>query len=305
MQVVRAQLERCANVQLPVLLRGETGTGKDIVAQAIHGLNASTAPWVPLNCRAISERLAESELFGHRRDAFTGAIQHRQGVFERAGAGTVFLDEVAELSLELQPKLLRVLENGTYLPLGADRELETHARIIAATHRPLERWVQDKRFREDLLYRLDVLTIELPPLRERAEDMSGLLAHFSTLASDLTKRKISLAPCAVDWAHEQRWPGNLRQLRNTVLRAAAWGAAKLNRARLREAYREPPPSEDHNGLCVPRTSYVEMRRAILLDALKYYGSQREAAIALELPKSTLADWMKKLKISELGACLEA
>lgn len=294
MKELLAKIQRCAQVHLPVLLRGETGTGKDIVAQAIHQARAPKAPLVTLNCGAIARRLAQSELFGHKRGSFTGATQDHHGVFERAGQGCVFLDEIGELSLDLQPQLLRVLETGFFLPVGGDKELRNRADLIAATHRPLGRWVQEQSFREDLYHRLNILSIELPALRERREDIPGLMAHFSQLAQAQLDTKIEIKPCALAWAKDQPWPGNLRELRNLILRSAVLLGSVLTGASLRKAQEGPSelgpqPSE----LTILRAGFYEMKDQLLQDAMARHQSLSKAALALGIPKSTLAGWLRK------------
>lgn len=303
MRRVLTQLQRCARVRLPILLRGETGSGKDLVAQAIHAIRDPGRPLVTLNCGAIPERLAESELFGHKKGAFTGASEHRRGVFERAGSGCVFLDELGELPLELQPKLLVVLENRRYLPVGAEKERLSQCSLIAATHRPLETWVQKGRFREDLLYRLNILSLVLPPLRERREDLPSLIQHFADQAATELEERIQVLPCAPTWARAQPWPGNLRQLRNLVLRCAILHGGVISQDTLHAAcasiHHISEPRAD--ALTITRSSYAAMRTQLLQDAMERQGSLRLAAQALDVPKSTLAGWIKKTQpISKTG-----
>lgn len=294
MKELLAKIQRCAQVHLPVLVRGETGTGKDLVAQSIHRARAPKAPLVTLNCGAIARRLAQSELFGHKRGSFTGATQDHKGVFERAGQGCVFLDEIGELSLDLQPQLLRVLETGSFLPLGGDKELRSRADLIAATHRPLEQWIQEQSFREDLYHRLNILSIHLPALRERRADIPGLIAHFSEMAQAQLGSSIEIKPCAMAWAQEQPWPGNLRELRNLILRSAVLFGPVLSRESLCNAQQtqngmSPQPAK----LTIARASFHEMKEQLLQDALAQHQSLSKAALALGVPKSTLAGWLRK------------
>lgn len=295
MQKVLVHIKRCAKVKLPLLIRGETGTGKDLVAQAIHETRAAKAPLAVLNCGAIAEKLAESELFGHRKGAFTGASQSHRGVFERAAQGTVFLDELGELPLELQAKLLRVLENGRFLPLGADKELHSKASIIAATHRPLEEWIAQGLFREDLFYRINILSISLPPLRERKKDIPGLFQLFAKQAEQQLGRELAIEPGAIQWAQTQRWPGNLRQLRNLVLRCAVLGDASIQKSQLQENYLQSPvtTSGGADRVQITRSDFASMKQELLRDALSRQGNLRLAATKLGVPKSTLAGWLKK------------
>lgn len=295
MQAVLQRVTCCAKVNLPVLLRGETGTGKDIVARAIHALRAPKLTLVTVNCGAIAEKLAESELFGHRKGAFTGAFSDRKGVFERAQQGCVFLDEIGELDLALQPKLLRVLENGQYLPIGASHELRSRANLIAATHRPLSLWARQGRFREDLLYRLNILAIDLPPLRERKADVPGLVHHFATQARVQLGKDQVVTREGIKWAQAQPWPGNLRQLRNVVLRAAIFFGPTLNAQALAHAL-DASGGEDEeqiDQIKIKRADFASMKQELVRDAVTRRGNLRLAAQELGVPKSTLAGWVRK------------
>lgn len=208
--------------KIPVLIRGESGTGKERVAQAIHSRSPRVdGPWVTLNCSALPEGLLESELFGHERGAFTDAKQMKRGLLELADGGTMFLDEIGDLSLTLQPKLLRVLETQTFRRVGGQKEIRVDVRFVSATHRDLASMVQSGHFREDLYYRLNVGAIDLPALRERQEDILALAKHFL----DKTALVIGIGSPGFDPAVEPllkayRWPGNVRELRNVVERAA-------------------------------------------------------------------------------------
>ncbi|PSV27441.1 sigma-54 dependent transcriptional regulator [Photobacterium sp. GB-56] len=207
-----------------VLVEGESGTGKELVARALHQLSKRTGPFVPLNCGAIAPDLLESELFGHVSGAFTGAKKGRDGLFRVANNGTLFLDEIGEMPLSMQSSLLRALEQKAIRPVGAEREVNVDVRIVAATNRNLKKEVEEGRFRQDLYYRLNVLTIELPALRERIEDIPALAHHFTQqLSKDLGMKPIK-------WAHEDilamqayQWPGNIRELRNMMERCILLG----------------------------------------------------------------------------------
>jgi DNA-binding NtrC family response regulator len=214
-----------------VLIRGETGTGKGLVARAIHA-NSPRAeePFIAVNCTAIPETLLESELFGHVRGAFTGAVADRRGRFALAGRGTIFLDEVGDTSPEFQAKLLRVLEAREFFPVGADRAEHTEARVIAATHRHLEALVDDGKFREDLYYRLRIVEITLPALRERPDDIPLLATHFvRRAAADLDRAEPAIARDAMDVLVAHQWPGNVRELENCLTRAVVLAAAQVIR----------------------------------------------------------------------------
>jgi len=205
-----------------VLVRGETGTGKERIARAIH-FNSPTAaePFIAVNCSALAETLLESELFGHVRGAFTGAVASRRGCFELAGTGTIFLDEIGDTSLGLQAKLLRVVETGEFYPVGSERPRRSLARVIAATHRPLEALVGAGRFREDLYFRLKVIEVVVPPLRERLEDVPLLAEHLlARIADELHRAVRALSEDAVRELASYDWPGNVRELENALTRAA-------------------------------------------------------------------------------------
>jgi two-component system, NtrC family, response regulator HydG len=212
---------QAAATHATVLIRGESGTGKELVARAIHAHSSRRIePFVPVNCAALPSTLLESELFGHVRGSFTGAIGNRRGRFSLAGAGTIFLDEIGDTSLEFQTKVLRVLQSGEYQPVGSDDTERTEARVIAATHQPLESLIGERRFREDLYYRLRVVEIEIPPLRERQADIPLLAAHVLERAAVAPAgRPIVLAPDGLARLLEHSWPGNVRELENCLMRA--------------------------------------------------------------------------------------
>ena len=291
----RRLIGRLAPLPMPVLVRGETGTGKEVAARLLHeeGPRAQ-APFVAVNCAAIPPGLAESELFGHVRGAFTGAHREHIGAFVRADGGTLFLDEVAELPAALQAKLLRVLELSVVCPVGAENEQIVHARVVAATHRNLEAMVHDGEFREDLLFRLGVLTVELPPLRDRPEDIPLLLEHFAEECSATLGRPVRLSLPAVEAARAHPWPGNVRGLRNAVLRAAV-----LSDGEIRPEDLLPPDCDalrcPARAVVVPRADYVTMHRALLEQVVQAEGSIRRAAESLGIPRSTLGAWLKRTK----------
>ena len=217
--------------RVSALLRGETGTGKGMVARAIH-YNSPQAdqPFVAVNCTALPETLLESELFGHVKGAFTGAVAERRGRFAVAGRGTIFLDEVGDTSLELQAKLLRVLEDREFHPVGSDRAVRTEARVVAATHRDLEQRVREGTFREDLYYRLRVVEIRIPPLRERPADIPLLARHFVTKAAhDLGRREPEIADEVMQALLWHVWPGNVRELENCLKRAVVLSTGSVLR----------------------------------------------------------------------------
>ncbi len=221
MREVFAMLERVAPTDATVLIEGESGTGKELAAEAIHNnSNRSDGPLVVLDCSAIPSDLIESELFGHVKGAFTGATGSRKGAFEAARGGTLFLDELGEMSTELQPKLLRALEKCQIKPVGSNRTIDTDVRIIAATNRNLHQEVKEGNFREDLFYRFAVIRIQLPPLRDRPEDIPLLVEHFLKLANEKTGRDdVDVAYKTMEKLKRHRWPGNVRELKNFVDRA--------------------------------------------------------------------------------------
>jgi len=224
-QVIR----NVAETDATVLIRGESGTGKELVAQALHEESHRRGhPFLAINCATLSTNLLESELFGHVRGAFTGAIKDHQGLFKRAEGGTLFLDEVAELPLELQAKLLRVLQEKTFIPVGGDHPITVDVRIVAATHRSLREEAKAGRFREDLMYRLRVVPIFLPPLRERRQDIGLLLQHFIDRHNVHGPRRIErIEPDAMRVLLDHRWPGNVRELQNVVEYAFAVGRGEV------------------------------------------------------------------------------
>ncbi|GAA04084.1 sigma-54-dependent transcriptional regulator [Photobacterium leiognathi] len=223
-QRMKKMIAQVAPSVAAVLVEGESGTGKELVARALHQLSKRTGPFVPLNCGAIAPDLLESELFGHVSGAFTGAKKGRDGLFRVANNGTLFLDEIGEMPLSMQSSLLRALEQKAIRPVGAEREVQVDVRIVAATNRNLKKEVEEGRFRQDLYYRLNVLTIELPALRERVEDIPALAHHFTQqLSKDLGMKPIN-------WTHEDilamqayQWPGNIRELRNMMERCILLG----------------------------------------------------------------------------------
>jgi two-component system nitrogen regulation response regulator GlnG len=233
---------RVAASSVPVLITGESGTGKELVARAIHNASARAAgPFVAVNAAAIPRELLESELFGHERGAFTGAIQARTGRFRDASGGTLFLDEIGDMPVELQAKLLRVLQTGEVTAVGARHAERVDVRILAATNRDPDQAVADGRMREDLLYRLRVVPIHLPPLRERPEDVPALAEHFVTrYAPELAGGPRWLAEGAIDFLRDQPWPGNVRELENAVKRALVLSSGEVLTADDFAFLREPP-----------------------------------------------------------------
>src|SRR6188768_3086516 len=222
MHAIFQMIETVAEVQSTVLINGESGTGKELVARAIHDLSArAEKPFISINCGAFTETLLESELFGYVKGSFTGANANRKGLFEAANSGTVFLDEIGEMSPAMQVKLLRVLQERKLRPVGATEETLVDTRVIAATNRDLGSMVKDGTFREDLYYRISVIPIELPPLRERAEDISELANHFVQKFCAPVGRSLTVSENAMRLLERYSWPGNVRELEHTIERAVA------------------------------------------------------------------------------------
>ena len=221
MRDVFTQIERVARTSVSVFIVGESGTGKELVAESIHRFShRKNGPFEAVNCGAISAQLIESELFGHEKGSFTGAIKQHKGFFERASGGTLFLDEITEMPLDLQVKLLRVLETGTFSRVGSDSPLRSDVRVVAATNRQPITAVREGKLREDLYYRLNVFQIGLPPLRERLEDLSLIARHFLAQYAKREGRKLSITDAAIGVLRSYHWPGNVRELRNFIHRTA-------------------------------------------------------------------------------------
>jgi DNA-binding NtrC family response regulator len=291
-----------------VLILGENGTGKELVASALHhGSPRSKGPFIKLNCAAVPAELVESELFGHERGAFTGAVQSRRGRFEMAEGGTLFLDEIGDMPAAMQAKLLRVLQEGSFERIGGARPIDVDVRVIAATHRNLPRMVDDGTFREDLYYRLNVVTIEVPPLRDRRDDIAVLAEHFLSSAN----RKLTFSPNALRALEGHDWPGNVRELSNLVERLAilaegsSIGATEVE-AQLRGARRGPaktlePISGEFRALYRAGATYSELvddaERAILKEALAAHdGNKAATARALHMDRSNFHKKLRQLSI---------
>jgi formate hydrogenlyase transcriptional activator len=299
---VLKQVEIVAPTNSNVLISGETGTGKELIARAIHDLSSRRPnPFVTLNCAAIPTGLLESELFGHEKGAFTGAIAQRIGRFELANHGTMFLDEIGEVSLELQPKLLRVLQQREFERLGSGRTLKTDARLVAATNRDIKAMVDQQTFRADLFYRLNVFPLHVPPLRERPEDIPLLVRHFVQIFSRRMNRRIETVPNeTMEGLIRYNWPGNIRELENVIERAVILSPGSVLRVPLEDCRCQVIPSE--GGLKAGTLEDVE--RAQILATLKetrwVLSGPFGAAIRLGLNRSTLQFRMKKLGIVRPG-----
>ena len=228
MQAVLSLVERAATSDTPVLVVGESGTGKELVARAVHRLSARVGPLVDVNCATLSESLLETELFGHERGAFSGAASRKAGLFELAGNGTLFMDEITALDGKMQSKLLRALEQGSFFRVGGTQKVEVNVRLVTATNRDLAAAVQHGQFRDDLLYRINTVTVELPPLRDRTVDIPLLADHFLRRFGGSTAP--SLSPDALEAMQEYPWPGNIRELRNVIERAVLLARGSTIRA---------------------------------------------------------------------------
>ncbi len=266
-----------------VLIVGESGTGKELVANAIHQNSPrAEGPFVPVNCGAIPGEILESELFGHERGAFTGAHQRRIGLIETASGGTLFLDEISELSPELQVKLLRVLEDRTITRVGGSTRIPVDFRLVAATNRNLESWVAEGRFREDLYYRLKVVTLRIPPLRERPDDIPALVQHFlETFNRELGREVRRLQPSVLAVLRKYPWPGNVRELRNLMESLVLFAhGEEITLEDLPAEYRMPvsAPSST-SGEWVPRPM-AEIEKEAILKTLQYTGGHRARAAQL-------------------------
>jgi transcriptional regulator with GAF, ATPase, and Fis domain len=278
-----------------VLIRGETGTGKEVIARAIHFNSADSGePFVAVNCTSIPESLLESELFGHVRGSFTGATGDRKGRFELAGRGTIVLDEIGDTSPAFQAKLLRVLQEREFHPVGGERVRRTEARVVAATHRPLERMVREGRFREDLYFRLRVVEIVVPPLRERREDIALLAEHLLREgAREMHVAAPVLAPDAVARLASYDWPGNVRELENALTRALVLGRGATVTASDLALGQESAPLDATDGV-VDDQSLGAMERAHIVRVLqRARGNKRQACRVLRISRPRLDRLLEK------------
>jgi sigma-54 specific flagellar transcriptional regulator A len=330
---VRQQIAQVAPFATTVLVLGESGTGKEVVARQVHAMSSRAAgPFVPVNCGAIPAELLESELFGHERGAFTGAITARQGRFEIAQGGTLFLDEVGEMSPHMQVKLLRVLQGKCYERVGSSETRFADVRIIAATHRDLEADVREGRFREDLFFRLNVFPIQVPALRERTEDLEALIRTFHGQLAARGHQPVTFSESALTALSSYAWPGNIRELENLLERLSVVSpGADLDAQDLPERYRAPAmgtvetappmgpvfaapevPAADRDqasdtqrlrvalpdsGLCL-KSVLIQMERDLVTQALnRSDGVVSRAARLLNLGRTTLLEKMRKLQLS--------
>jgi two-component system response regulator AtoC len=325
MQSIYEQISRVAGTAVTVFVTGESGTGKEVVAQTVHDLSRRrNRPFLAVNCGAISPNLIESEIFGHEKGSFTGADRQHLGFFERSHGGTLFLDEITEMPLELQVKLLRVLETGTFMRVGSTQSQEADVRVIAATNRPPEQAVASGRLREDLLYRLNVFPIALPPLRDRAEDVALLAEHFLATVCEKEGSLKRFTPQALAKLQRYRWPGNVRELRNVVHRAYVMATGDLITDEWLPSDAPGTPPVQAGAVPVPGgaaapaatpvpgaagamrgmetavvtmpvgTSIAQAERQLILATLEHYGNHKErTAAALGVSLKTLYNRLKE------------
>ena len=300
LESVLAEVERVAPTDSTVLVLGETGTGKELIARSIHTISRRCGrPYIKLNCAAIPFDLLESELFGHEKGAFTGAIAQKIGRFEMADTGTLFLDEIGDIPLALQPKLLRVLQEQEFERLGSGRTHRINVRLVAATHRNLTDMVEKKQFRGDLYYRLNVFPVVLPPLRERREDIAQLVTHFAEIFGRRMGKEINHIPQeTLNSFCSYSWPGNVRELQNLVERAVILSNDGVLPNPL------PPAAKNHVIVASSPCTFKDSQRTLILQALQsagwVIGGPGGAATRLGLKRTTLIAKMRKLGISRPG-----
>lgn len=306
MQEIYKEIGRIADTDATVLVRGESGTGKELIAKSIHlNSNRKDKPYIVVNCAAIPESLLESELFGHEKGSFTDAISRRIGKFEEAKDGTIFLDEIGDMSLSLQSKLLRILQEKTFNRVGSNDVLYSNARVIAATNRNIEELVKNNNFREDLYYRLNVVTIFVPPLRERKEDIPILTSFFITkFAKKYNKIVDGVTPEVMDIFLEYNWPGNVRELENAIARAIiVANSSKIVRENLPSTILKKFPQQNQvaikeNEEIVPLPQLIENieREAIIKALEKTEGNKSKAAKILGISRKSLFNKIRQYNI---------
>ncbi|MGV0887686.1 sigma-54 dependent transcriptional regulator [Acinetobacter venetianus] len=302
MQRMFSIIQRVAITEFPVLVRGESGSGKELVAQAIHDYSQrKNKVFIAINCAALNANILESELFGHVKGAFTGAIREHKGVFERAAGGTLFLDEIAEIPLELQAKLLRVLETGEFTPLGGEKSIKANVRIITATHRALREEAKLGRFRQDLLYRLRVIPIFVPPLRDRKEDIPLIANFILSEQQTIFQHTPSLSNDALNALIDYDWPGNVRELKNTLLYAITMANEKseIELCDLPDEIIDNPhiPSDLKMHTTEHMHSSDKINKDMIRKALiKYDYDLNQVAKALDMSRTTLWRYRKKFNL---------
>jgi two-component system response regulator PilR (NtrC family) len=310
MQAIYQMIETVAEVQSTVLITGESGTGKELVARAIHDLSPrAERPFISINCGAFTETLLESELFGYIKGSFTGANTNRKGLFEAANSGTIFLDEIGEMSPSMQVKLLRVLQERKIRPVGAHEEISIDARVLAATNRDLKQMSLDGQFREDLFYRISVIPITLPPLRERKEDIPDLVHHFMKKFCDQASRSVAISPKAMQLLENYMWGGNVRELEHTIERAVALERGEeIQPERFPENITNYNPDRISSEFSLPEdginlSAHLEnLEKTYVVEALrKTAGNQTKAADLLQMQVRSLRHLLDKHNIRSLSA----
>ncbi|HET8610427.1 MAG TPA: sigma-54 dependent transcriptional regulator [Burkholderiales bacterium] len=298
MQKLYGLIDKVAPTDTTVLIAGESGTGKELVANSIHRLSARRGnAFVPINCGAIPSNLIEAELFGHERGSFTGAVRTHKGYFERAAGGTLFLDEITEMPVEMQVKLLRVLETGGFYRVGGDQEIKARARVIAATNQRPEAAVENGRLREDLWYRLSVFPIEVPPLRKRGEDIELLARHFLDGLNLESGTDKTLSASTLSLLRAYPWPGNVRELQNALQRAFIMADHEVEIGCSRAVSLE---LREHLNFRVG-TPLAEVEREMILATLSHQrGNKRKAAEALGVSLKTLYNRLNEYLVHESG-----
>ncbi len=301
MRSVLDRIRRLANTKLTVLIYGESGTGKELIAQAIHrNSDRRKKPWIPVNCAGISEGILESELFGHLKGAFTNAHVDRRGIFEEADGGTVFLDEIGDMPISMQAKLLRVLENGEIVRVGSNKPIHVDVRIVAATNRNLKEAIKEKKFREDLFFRVNQAEINLLPLRDRREDIPPLIHHFIQQANELHGKNVSsVTPEALRLLHNYRWPGNVRELQNAINQMIVF--AEGDTLDVEDLPSAPPINATTDIVpMTPRAFNVTLdeltKMAIQAALAQHHGNREKAAKQLGIGPRTLYRKLKEFGI---------
>jgi DNA-binding NtrC family response regulator len=306
MQKVYDQIGRVAPTAATVLITGESGTGKELVAQTLHELSRRRSEvFLPINCGAISPQLIESEIFGHEKGSFTGATREHKGYFERANGGTLFLDEITEMPLELQVKLLRVLETGRFMRVGSDREQETDVRVIAATNRIPEQAVAEGKLREDLLYRLQVFPLQLPPLRDRGDDVEQLAKQFLDELNRAEKTAKDFTPAALAVLKQSNWPGNVRELKNVIYRAYIMANERIWPDNLPAELGVDSAPKGPSFTVRVGSSIAELERNLITATLEEYGGNKEkAAEVLGLSLKTLYNRLRQYQTDDFNSVSE-
>ena len=315
MQALYDAISRVAPTSASVLIQGESGTGKELIAETVHRLSRRRKQrFVAVNCGAISPQLIESELFGHEKGSFTGASRTHRGYFEQAAGGTLFLDEITEMPHELQVKLLRVLETSRVTRVGAEQEFEVNVRILAATNRDPQQAVAEGKLRQDLLYRLAVFPLQVPPLRQREGDIAVLARHFLSELNRVEGTEKRFTPDALETLEQRAWPGNVRELKNVVERSFIMADAEIDASCIpvEKPGAAPPPSETalagvepvHNGGTVeiaPGTSIDEAERRLIIATLEAFdGNKEKAAGVLQISLKTLYNRLKEYRYTGPG-----